>query len=469
MTWWHLPAMGLRRLAPLALLCCMPLAADAPDAQPSAPDLIVLDKDKSCTMEELAAGACGIRLRAEGGAVLDIKGTPDSPELAKRLTTNQFALPDDGTGLLKLKFASSAGPPLEAQSVKLIIDWKLASTQQKPKEATVTIRKSTSVYEVFDGKPVSVLLRRGWSGPFAQSSHGLGAMPSGTTNFLIRSTAAASPPQLIAWEFHRMVGEELYALQGSLHDPVLRGEAGIFPFQVAISVPSGNFTAASGDLWFRSPDGSSLKVPLQLRIKDTMYFPLLVLIAGHLALWVLRRTTEGRPRKLLQLRLLNIEQDLRVYERDNTPLSAQDQKLIREIRAEVATGRRLLEQLDTSAASEAATRAESSLKGLGNGVAAAATVAAATPAAPPPSEQPIEIVRRLARAIRRNDLLVESVAMAISILLGAQLYTEADRFGTYSDYVKILLFAAGISTSTQGFSNVLARLNAKQPTAANGS
>jgi len=297
-------------------------------------------------------------------------------------------------------------------------------------------------------------------------------MPAGDTSFLIRSTADASPPRLVASEFHRMVGEDLYALTGALQEPVLGGEAGIFPFRAGISLPSGNFTAASGNLWFRSPDGSLLKVPLQLRIEDTMYFPLLVLIAGHGAVWMLRRLTEGRPRKLVQLRLLQIEQDLRVYERDHTPLPDAEQKLIRDIRAHVATGRRLLEQLDIPAASEAATRAESALQGLGNGArteSAVRVTPAAAPAALSQAEQRIEIIRRLARAIRRNDLLVELVAMAISILLGAQLYTESDRFGTYSDYLKILLFAAGISTSTQGFSNVLTRLQSKQPAAANGS
>ena len=71
---------------------------------------------------------------------------------------------------------------------------------------------------------------------------------------------------------------------------------------------------------------------------------------------------------------------------------------------------------------------------------------------------PGNIVKRLTSRIRLNDFLVESAALAISLLLGAAMYFEADRFGTYTDYLKLFLFAFGISTTTQGFGTVLDRL-----------
>jgi hypothetical protein len=420
-----------------------------------AAELIVTEPEKTCSLEEVGAAKCLLQLKATGATYLGVKGRVAEGPAAAKLTTNELAVPDGGTAVLTVKVAdgtfSGAGPHV----VTVLIDSRIGKTAQTPKRAQLTIQGTDSPFTVFNGRPVTLLFTRQWL-----------REPETGISFVLRSAETARKPRFVSSEFYRTVGEENYILDGLVKDASIDGDAKALPFSATVRLPRGNYNSAAGSLIFQTANGKDFVVQLLCRIKDDWPLPVAALIAGHLFILLVRRWSQvERPAKVLLLRMLTVLEAVRAFELANPTPADNDKLRLRQIKTLIASARRNLELRKLDQASRQVEQADNLLHAMEGlpGLAPATTQESGAL----PREQSAGI-RGLVGQIRLADLLVELAALTISLLLGAAMYFEADRFGTYSDYLKLFLFAFGISTTTQGFSSVLAQFKGAAPEEAEG-
>jgi hypothetical protein len=410
-------------------------------------DLELLDEEVRCDPQK---PPCLLRVRATGGHLQEVVARQAATAQALMVESNQIFAPQGQTVALTLAIKKEALPSGSRHEIPLEVHFKSAGKPGQSKKARLVIDLAAPSLNVFEGKPVAVRAVRPIFG-----------IASGAATVLVRTAEGLTQcPAIQGVEFYRTVGEERYAMQPESHGIRIDQSAGC-ALVLAFALPPGNYTTAGGAVYLRAAGFTTdTPVSLVIRIKDYWWWPLIALIAGHLVMWAIRLwVSRLRPRHLNHSRILRMNEDLRLLELQMGSLSEEDRDRIRKFKAKLAQAGRLNDEGDAAAADALLQEAQTILDSLG-----VEQVRAVKREAHPPEPPPGRLgfvtrpIRRLGTLIVQWDLPVEFVAMAISILLGAQLFANADRFGTYEDYLKVFLFGFGISTTTQGFLAVLGQL-----------
>jgi hypothetical protein len=408
-------------------------------------DLDIVDSEIRCDFEK----PCILRVQARGGHLREVHVEP--VDKAQAIESNKVFAPDGVlTALtLTLKDKSAVGQ----QDIPLDIHFLADGKPGPPKRARLIVGSAAPTLSVFEGKPVAIRAVREVFTPAV-----------GQARVQVRaSKALAACPQVSGTDLYRTEDEERYALADGTHEATIDTSKPGCSMNVAVELPAGNYTAAGGTVYLKAPGSDQeVGIPILIRIKDRSVFPLCVLILGHLVMWALRLWVgQIRPLHLNNTRMLELTEDLRQFELNAAPLSDADLAQVLKLKAVLARARRLNDTGDTAAVAPLLDQVTTTLDTLTNGAVSARMVQSRVQNVqniPSGGNVVGRQFRRLGALIVRWDLPVEFVAMAISILLGAQIFASAARFGTYEDYLKVFLFGFGISTSTQGFLAVAGQL-----------